>query len=488
MPLELDEDFGGINLPGDHDQLVDFDEGFEQEDEETIVHEIEENDTGRFRFALNEQLEDFSDENISKELKNLPSKPKTSVFVPGKDQLPKEQPYLDYDPAYYDFYHRFNVGWPCLSFDILPDDKGAHRIEFPLEFYMVTGTQADGKSENSIIILEVSEILSTHPNEYEDLADNHDPSLKTLQIPVPGVVNRIRACPSKPSLIAAWITNTSGSNLAIWDISEHIDKLSEDNHLEEIPPIYVYESPVEGYALAWADENLLSGDCHGQIVLHTLTKDGFEAVQSYEGHSSSVEDICFSPSNNEFFASVGCDKAIVLWNLKSSQQTLSVRSEAHDGDINVFDWNSSIPNLIVTGGDDGIIKVWDLNDMTRPSFEFDFNEGHPITSIRWNPNDATCFAASSDNGTVTIWDIDLVENSDEQEQNEDEDEPIDTPPQLLFIHAGQTQIKEVAWHSQLVGCLVVTAYDGFNIIRPTNIMANYEAEADDEVVVEDMLS
>lgn len=86
----------------------------------------------------------------------------------------------------------------------------------------------------------------------------------------------------------------------------------------------------------------------------------------------------------------------------------------------------------------------------------------PITSIEWSPHDSSVLAASGEDNQLTLWDI-AVEKAD---LTEDEPEVL---PQLLFIHQGQEDIKELHWHPQLTGVIISTALSDFNLFRTISV-------------------
>ena len=65
-----------------------------------------------------------------------------------------------------------------------------------------------------------------------------------------------------------------------------------------------------------------------------------------------------------------------------------------------------------------------------------------------------------------MWDL-SVEADDEPNATAGLDPSLaDFPAQLLFIHQGQSNVKEIHFHPQIPGVIMTTAEDGFNIFKP----------------------
>ena len=53
------------------------------------------------------------------------------------------------------------TGAPCLSFDVLQDNLGDNREEFPLTCYIVAGTQAERGKTNHVIVMKMGNLHRT---------------------------------------------------------------------------------------------------------------------------------------------------------------------------------------------------------------------------------------------------------------------------------------------------------------------------------------
>ncbi len=100
------------------------------------------------------------------------------------------------------------------SFDILRDDLGPSRTQFPHTMYAVAGSQAAAAKSNVITLFKLASISGKRPSqndessssEDDDMSDDEEgqPRLSTRQIAHHGAINRIRSMPQQPSIAATW--------------------------------------------------------------------------------------------------------------------------------------------------------------------------------------------------------------------------------------------------------------------------------------------
>merc|ERR1719402_218268 len=98
-----------------------------------------------------EEEEDDEEEGMSADDETGESVPpsKTRVYLPGLEKL-KAGEVLEHDPSAYVMLHRAEMNAPCLSFDILADDLGADRSDFPASCYVVCGRQSDAAENDQL--------------------------------------------------------------------------------------------------------------------------------------------------------------------------------------------------------------------------------------------------------------------------------------------------------------------------------------------------
>ncbi|KFM61293.1 Glutamate-rich WD repeat-containing protein 1, partial [Stegodyphus mimosarum] len=214
---------------------------------------------------------------------------------------------------------------------------------------------------------------------------------------------------------------------------------------------------------------LVTGDCKSRIHLWKHLEGGTWHVDQrpYIGHTASVEDLEWSPIDVNVIASCSVDKTIRIWDIRapSNKSCMLTQHNAHDSDVNVISWDKT-GNFILSGGDDGKLRVWDLRMFPEgdPICTFKYHTA-PITSVEWHPTDHSVFAASGADDQLTQWDLAVERDDIQEEEKELSPEILALPPQLLFIHQGQKEIKELHWHKQMPGVLISTALSGFDVFR-----------------------
>jgi len=419
-----------------------------------------------------------------------------ATFIPGRTKLQAGES-LAPDFSTYEMLHTLEAPWPCLSFDILRDSLGDNRKTYPATIYAVAGTQAaqGREKENQIMVMKLSSLSrmereqSDDEDEDDDEEDGGEPILETKNIPLNTCTNRIRAhqapqaSSSKPSTTLTAAMTESG-DVMIYDVTPHLT--SFDTPGSVITP--AQNKPVctirahkknEGYALDWSPlvptGKLLTGDTAGNIFATTRTEGGGFVTDTtpFTGHKSSVEELQWSPTERNVFASASSDGTVKIWDARSKSRSPAVSVNVSKHDVNVLSWSHLTSHLLATGADDGQWAVWDLRQWkpsssgtSKPSpvASFDFHK-EQVTSIEWHPTDDSIIAVAAGDNTVTLWDL-AVELDDEE--SKDTGDQKDYPPQLLFLHY-MDQVKECHWHPQMPGTLMATGGSGFGVFKTISV-------------------
>lgn len=242
---------------------------------------------------------------------------------------------------------------------------------------------------------------SDSDDENEDDDDQNldeDPIVEYKTIAHHGGVNRIRAQPLAPSSpvpdvyhVASWAET---GKVHIWDVRPLIDSLDIPGFTYDTKrvqtPVFTIDShgQAEGFAMDWASSGpaslrLLTGDIHSKIYLTTSSPSGFNALsQPFTSHTSSVEDIQWSPSEPTVFASCSADRTVQIWDVRSKgRKSVAGIEPAHQSDVNVISWNRSATYLLLSGGDEGGIHVWDLRNVKKKGYAFR-NHFFSLVSLR----------------------------------------------------------------------------------------------------------
>ncbi|ODN04644.1 Glutamate-rich WD repeat-containing protein 1 [Orchesella cincta] len=496
-PMQMDDEMIGDAEEGDSDyEDVEGDEDDEGDSGEEDDSDEDEGILGDASVRAKPKTKEEKLKKLGVVVKNGESSKSKKVPKPKKAYLPgmqlKEGENLVCDESAYVTLHTFTTIAPCLSFDIIPDSLGPDRTKFPLTSYVVGGTQAQKSHANHIIVMKLSNVYKTQPkasddelssdesdNEGMDESDMNSkkPELNAAVIPHHGCINRLRFnfVGDKP-LVATW---SELGKVSIWDITtplralDSVDLIQEYIKSKDKPkPIFTFKGHRgEGFSMDWSQTMpgvFATGDSSKFIHIWRPNESSWIVDQRpFSAHTASVEDIQWSPNEQHVFASCSVDKSIRIWDAraKPNKGAMITKENAHDSDVNVIHWNRKDP-FIASGGDDCALKVWDLRSFGSGESVAEFRHHHkgPICSVEWSPTESSVLTTAGEDDQVAIWDL-AVERDPEEKADDDMQ---DVPPQLMFVHQGQQDIKEVHWHPQIPGTLISTAATGFNIFKPIN--------------------
>jgi ribosome assembly protein RRB1 len=413
-------------------------------------------------------------------------------YAPSKHAEGEE---LEVDASAYGALHQMRFDWPAMSFDFFKDHMGQDRTRYPTSVWLAAGTQTDSGRGNELNLVRVSNIHRTKEEDEEGMVvlddgeEEGEPTIESRKLDHPdGAVNRIRAMPQQPGIVACW---SESGKVHLYDTRKTLQTLDLEMVAagsavaQRATPVFTMSKHKdEGFAMDWSpcrSGRLATGDCGKEIYVWDVGTSGGAGVtvdpSPFKGHMGSVEDLQWSPTEENVFASCSADGTVKIWDMRVKNRSMLTQA-AHDQDVNVISWNHRVAYLLASGSDDCSFKVWDLRQLSQsqtaePVGWFKGFHTDSITSIEWSPHDESVIACASADHQTTVWDLALEEDREFARQGADQglsedvlDEngrPVHFPPQLLFIHAGVRDPKELHFHPQIVGMIGVTGDSGFDL-------------------------
>jgi len=505
----------------DNDEDVDMKEEQDVEGEDNL-YEREDSYESIEDNEIEDDVDGEKDEKIKKtkkEKKNVDkNKIKVNLWDDKKNSNLKEGETLDYDNDAYEMLHRSKVEWPCLSVDFLlkenslisavkdfylPNDKRKMTSDkYPYNTYIIAGSQTNEKN-GYFYFMKWYNMRKTkydddpekgEDDEDDDEEDKINPFMKYEKIKVNGNINRVKSMRNS-SICALWNDSPSVDIIDCEELFKNIEykeeiRVEEDsnnNKSKKVKKDLKYKKifkkslpqKYEGFAIDWNNINpfvLASGGYDKKVSIFKPKDENVSDIilcgDYLTGHSDSVEDIQWSPNEENVLASCGIDKSIRFWDIReNTKNSPKIIKDAHNSDVNVISWNVIRNHLIASGGDDNTFKVWDLRYFNDPPItEIKWHTG-PINALMWDPFDESQLAVCSEDNRLSIWDFSV--EPDEKKLFDNFNNEI--PQQLVFLHQGQINVKDVKFHPIFKNMLISSAENGLNLFRP-----NFTDEASDD--------
>lgn len=176
---------------------------------------------------------------------------------------------------------------------------------------------------------------------------------------------------------------------------EEVTGLQE--HFKKNQKIREYSSHVSKvHSVDWScdGKRLASGSLDKTVCLFTLSNDRLSKEHTLRGHSDSVDQLTWHPTDPELLTTASADRSVRIWESRSSKAIATIPTKGEN--INIA-WSPD-GKTIATGNKEDLVTFIDVRShkiITEEQFKFEVNE------IKWN-NDSNLFFLTSGQGLVHV--------------------------------------------------------------------------------------
>jgi histone-binding protein RBBP4 len=397
-------------------------------------------------------------------------------------------------PFLYDLVMTHALEWPSLSVQWLPGKVVPDDVPYT-EQQLLLGTHTSDGEQNHLMIAtcrlpkpDAEVDARKYDDEHGELGGFGGAFGKVeikVRINHEGEVNRARHCPSNKFWVA---TKTVGGEVHLFDTSKHPSTPKDDG---VSPQLRLAGHTKEGYGLAWnpcagREGHLLSGSDDAVVCLWDVkaaqtsgaaANGAVAPLRRLTAHEAVVEDVAWHRSHPDVFGSVGDDRTLRLWDLRSTRNDRAEKTVrgAHTAEINCLDFAPKNEFLLLTGGADKVVHLWDLRNLKSRLHTF---EGHrdEVLQVGWCPFNETVFGSSSADRRANLWDLSRIGEEQTPEDAED------GPPELLFIHGGHTnKASDFSWNPNAGEEWVCASVAEDNVLQVWQMASNiFGEDSEDE--------
>lgn len=293
-----------------------------------------------------------------------------------------------------------------------------------------------------------------------------------------GEINSAKYMPQNPNIIA---TKTISGPVYVFDITKHPNTPSTQDTTCK-PNLKLMGNQKEGYGLSWSplvQGRIASAGGDGIIniwEIEEFDKPELQPTNTINVHlepndQQGVDSVCFHYFNKDILGAACDDRHFRIYDLRDPLKPAK-EIEAHQAEINDFNFSPHNDMLFATAGSDKVVKLWDLRNPKIPLHELQSHTDE-VFHAQFSPHNEAIIATAGADRRVMVWDLSRIGMKQSAEDAED------GPPELLFIHGGHTsKVSDISWNPIEDWMLASVAED--NILQVWQIAQSiYFSEVED---------